>query len=123
MKKNVEAKVKNKEEKRIAGACEDRDCLIHGKLRARGRTFEGTVTKKFPRRIVIEFGRMIYVPKYERYSKSRTKLHARLPTCMESQIQIGDYIQIKECRPLSKIIHFVVTDVIRKAEENKEKGK
>ena len=33
----------------------------------RGRTFKGTVIKKFPKRVVIEFERMVYIRKYERY--------------------------------------------------------
>jgi ribosomal protein S17 len=32
---------------------------------------------------------------------------------MNSEVQIGDWIQISECRPLSKIIHFIVTKKIR----------
>ena len=51
---------------------------------------------------------MIYVRKYERYSKAKTKIHARLPDCMADKIQLGDLIRVRECRPLSKIIHFVV---------------
>ena len=51
---------------------------------------------------------MIYSKKYERYSKSKTKIHARLPKCMEDSVNVGDHIAIKECRPLSKIVHFVV---------------
>ena len=98
--------------------CGDRNCHLHGNLKVRGRIFEGEVTKKFPKRIVIEFERMIYVRKYERYKKSKTKIHARLPICMEKDIQVGDLIKIQECRPLSKIIHFVVIEKI-----NKEKGK
>jgi small subunit ribosomal protein S17 len=93
--------------------CDDRDCPFHGKLRARGRTFEGRVTKKLPRRISIEFERMVYIRKYERYTKSRTKIHARLPKCMESLISVGDLVRIQECRPLSKIINFVVVKKIK----------
>ncbi len=81
---------------------------------ARGRTFQGYVTKKFPHRVVIEFERIIYMPKYERYSRGRTRLHARIPTGME--VAIGDYVKVQECRPLSKIIHFIVLNVVRKAE-------
>ena len=95
----------------------DRDCPVHGTLKARGRIFEGKVIKKFPKRIAIEFERMVYVRKYERYTKSRTKIHARLPVCMEKDINIGDLIRIQECRPLSKIIHFVVVKKIKSAEE------
>ncbi|MEK6875295.1 MAG: 30S ribosomal protein S17 [Nanoarchaeota archaeon] len=106
--------------------CNDVDCHIHGNLKARGKTFEGTVIKKFPKRIVIEFERSIYVKKYERYSKSRTRIHARLPKCMEDSMKIGDYIKVQECRPLSKIIHFVAIEKIKDAQDKlnlRDKGK
>ena len=74
----------------------------------RGRIFKGTVIKKFPTRVAIEFERTIYVPKYERYYKKKTKLHAHLPKSLNSTINVDDYIKIQECRPLSKIIHFIV---------------
>jgi len=73
-------KIKNTETAR--DVCKDRDCPFHGKLKMRGRTFEGKVKRKFPRRITIEFERMTYIKKYERYAKSKTKIHARLPLCM-----------------------------------------
>jgi small subunit ribosomal protein S17 len=74
----------------------------------RGRRFRGTVIKKFPTRVVIEFERTIYIKKFERYAKRKTKLHARLPEHMFKEINLGDYIEIAECRPISKIIHFIV---------------
>ena len=86
--------------------CRDKDCPTHGNLKLRGRTFKGFVVSKHDKRIAIEFERMIYLRKYERYAKTKTKLHARLPKCMEKEVNIGDLVQIKECRPLSKIIHF-----------------
>ena len=84
----------------------------------RGRTFEGTVTKKFPTRVVIEFERTVYIIKYERYARKKTRLHARLPQGMD--INVGDYVKVRECRPLSKIIHFVVIEKIRSAGEKKQ---
>jgi small subunit ribosomal protein S17 len=83
----------------------------------RGRLFEGTVVKKFPKRVVVEFERTVYVGKYERFYKKKTKLHARTDDSIP--VEVGDYIQIRECRPLSKIIHFVVVGKIRgKSGEN-----
>jgi small subunit ribosomal protein S17 len=100
-------------------SCTDIDCHVHGSLKARGRSFEGTVVSKFHKRVAIEFERMVYMKKYERYSKSKTKIHVRLPVCMENQIHLGDVIKVQECRPLSKIIHFVVVKKIKSAEEAK----
>ncbi|OYT36362.1 30S ribosomal protein S17 [Candidatus Pacearchaeota archaeon ex4484_71] len=98
-------------------SCKDRDCPFHGNLKLRGKTFKGTVVSKHPKRVAIEFERMVYVRKYERYAKTKTKIHARLPTCMERDVEIGDFVKIRECRPLSKIIHFVVVEKLN----NKEK--
>ena len=120
MKKKEEKMKKGKVEAVIAEAvCADKDCPKHGNLKVRGRVFEGKVIRKFHKRVAIEFERMIYVRKYERYFKSRTKLHARLPICMEKEINLGDLIKIQECRPLSKIIHFVVVKKIKDAGEAK----
>ncbi len=87
------------------------------RIGTRGRSFEGIVTKKFPKRVVIEFERMIYIRKYERYAKSRTKIHARLPESISKEINLGDLIKVQECRPLSKIIHFIVVKKIKDASE------
>jgi small subunit ribosomal protein S17 len=92
--------------------CNDKFCPLHGHTSLRGRTFKGKVIRKFPKRVCIEFERTIYIKKYERYSKRKTKLHARLPECMAHDIDIGDYIEIMECRPISKIIHFIVVKKI-----------
>jgi len=80
----------------------------------RGRTFQGTVTRKFENRVVIEFERTVKVKKYERFTKKKTRIHAYLSEGMD--VGVGDYVKVRESRPLSKIIHFVVTDIVRKAE-------
>lgn len=113
--KEQKAKSASKEEK--SSECTDRLCPIHGSepVKLRGRVFEGTVIRKFHDRAVIEFERVLYDSKYERYEKRKTKLHAKLFKCQENQVEVGDLIKIEECRPLSKIIHFVVTGVVTKA--------
>ena len=97
--------------------CTDFACPKHGQIRIRGRSFKGRVIKKFPKRVVIEFERTIFIKKYERYSKRKTKLHARLPECMTKEVNIGDYIEIRECRPISKIVHFIVIQKVSGGEK------
>ena len=75
----------------------------------RGRTFQGEVTKKFDTRVVIEFERTVRVAKYERFTKKKTRIHAKIPESME--VELGDYVKVRECRPLSKLIHFIVVEV------------
>jgi small subunit ribosomal protein S17 len=111
-------KTKKMEETKIAEAkCKDKNCNFHGSLKTRGKVFEGIIKKKFPKRIVIEFEKTIYIKKYERYAKSRTKVHARLPECMEKEVSVGDLVRVQECRPLSKIIHFVFTKKLKDSSE------
>jgi ribosomal protein S17 len=42
---------------------------------------------------------------------------------MASEIEVGDYIEIKECRPISKIISFVVVDKVSGEDEDKKSDK
>lgn len=81
----------------------------------RGRSFQGKVTKVFGQRAVIEFDRTVKVEKYERFMRKKTKLHSRIPDGMT--VSIGDYVKVHECRPLSKMIHSVVVEIIRKSGE------
>jgi len=105
-------------------ACNDINCPFHGTLSTRGRVFDWVVIKKFHKRVVIQFERTIYIQKFERYAKTRTRLHARLPDCLANEINIGDYIEISECRKLSKIVSFVVIKRLKtKAEMENQKNK
>ena len=105
--------------KKEAVECNDRLCPIHGdkKLKMRGRTFEGVVIRKLQGRTTIEFERMLKLPKYERYEKRKTKIHARVPECMKDDFAVGDLIQIAETRPISKMIHCVVNKVVKRKEQ------
>ncbi len=105
--KKPKAKKGEKEEK-----CSDRNCPMHGSLSVRGRTFKGYVKRIVGKRVVIEFERLVYYPKYERYAKKKSRLHAHIPQCIMPEVKIGSYIKVGECRPLSKITHFVVLEVL-----------
>ena len=110
---------KTKTQKKETIECSDKLCPFHAKngLKLRGRTFQGTVIKKLPMKITIQFERMLKNKKYERYEKRKTKLHARLPDCLKNEINEGDLVEISETRPISKTIHFVANKLIRKHKE------
>ena len=107
-----------KEKKKNIKVEAERKPKIAKAISSRGRKFNGRVIKKFVqgKRIVVEFERMIYIRKYERYAKAKTRIHARLPEKLIEKIKIGDYVEIGECRPLSKIIHAVVLKKVSKEE-------
>lgn len=87
--------------------CSDPKCPFHGTLSVRGRTFEGVVVSdKMSRAVTIEMERMQVIPKYERYERRTSKLHAHNPPCIAARA--GDKVKIMECRRLSKTKSFVV---------------
>ena len=93
-------------------SCEGKLCPFHGKLSIRGKLLRGTVVSNKAKNMAVvarEFPRS--VGKYKRYERSRSKMHAYLPECMEASE--GFQVRIAECRPLSKTISFVVIEVNR----------
>lgn len=87
--------------------CNDVRCPVHGSLSTYGLEVTGTVVSNKARRtVVVEREYAIFVRKYERLAKKRSKLHAHLPECMN--VLPGDIVRLKQCRRLSKTKHWVV---------------
>jgi len=76
-------------------------------IRTRGRKFTGIVLDaKMQSTAIVEWERKMYVRKYERYEKRRTRVKVHNPP--EINAKKGDIVQITECRPISKTKHFVI---------------
>ena len=89
--------------------CTDVRCPFHGSLSVRGRSFEGVVVSdKMAKTVTVEIVGMRKVPKYERYERRTSKLHAHNPPCISARA--GDRVRIMECRRLSKTKSFVVVE-------------
>ena len=108
--------------------CNDKNCSMHGSIKLRGRNFKGkVVSTKAHKSAIIEWTRLRFVPKYERYEKRKTRIQVHNPICMD--IKENDLVEIKECRPLSKTKRFVITkkldkaDIKVKVEDKKEEKK
>lgn len=100
--------------------CNDIKCPFHGNLSVRGRQFTGTVAStKMRKTAVIEFDRLYFLKKYERYEKRRTKLKVHNPECINAKE--GDIVQVMECRPLSKTKNFVIMQKLGTEKGFKEK--
>ena len=91
----------------------------------RGNEFVGKViSAKAPKTVTVEREITVYVSKYERYKKVRSKIHAHNPEWMNAKE--NDIVQIGETRKISKTKAFVVTKIlghakaIREREEMKE---
>jgi len=91
------------------GTCSDDDCPFHGELSVRGQIIEGTVASTaMEKTVVVEREYDVYVPKYDRYMKRRSRVAAHAPTCFD--LQVGDTVRIAETRPLSKTKNHVVVE-------------
>jgi len=107
LKKAVESKVKQISKE----ACGDKNCPYCGRLRTHGRVFEGVVmSDKMQGTVTVQWPRQRYVPKYERYYKTRSKVKAHNPPCVAAKT--GDKVRIAECRPISKTVSFVIVEVL-----------
>ena len=93
--------------------CEDELCPFHGTLPVRGKLLTGIVSSaKAPKMVVVSREYPKPTPKYKRYQRSRSKVHAYLPTCFD--VKEGQEVKIAECKPLSKTVSFVVIEVNNK---------
>ena len=87
--------------------CSDVKCPFHGRLSVRGRQLTGIiVSAKMRKTAVMEFARLNFLKKYERYEKRRTRLKVHNPECINAKE--GDIVRVMECRPLSKTKNFVI---------------
>ncbi len=80
------------------------------KIGTHGRSFQGVVVSdRMQKTVTVQWGRLKYLPKYERYMRKRTTVKAHNPS--EINAREGDIVTITECRPLSKTKNFIVVKV------------
>lgn len=95
--------------KKPSESCDDKHCAFHGKIAVRGREFVGQVTKTSAQKTaVIEWLRLYYLQKYQRYEKRKSRLQVHNPICINAKI--GDKVRVVECRPISKTKNFVIIE-------------
>lgn len=88
----------------------------------RGRTFVGVVVSaRAQKTVTVEWERRTYVPKYERYKKDRTRVKAHNPEAVDAKE--GDVVEVRECRPISKTKHFIITKKMGQDYEALDKSK
>jgi small subunit ribosomal protein S17 len=93
--------------------CNDSHCPIHSAIKTRGRMFEGVVVRsKMAKTITVQWPRRVYLSKYERFEKRRSKVKAHNSACINAKA--GDMVKIAECRPIAKSKNFVVVEIIKK---------
>jgi small subunit ribosomal protein S17 len=82
-----------------------------------GRAVVGTVvSNKMDKTIVVNIERKVKHPLYGKYVKKFSKMYAHDDT---NVCKPGDVVLIKQSRPLSKTKHWVLVEVIEKADKDK----
>ncbi len=70
------------------------------------------VSTKMTKTIVVAVSRRVPHPLYKRIMTKRKKFYAHDE---QGTAKMGDVVRIVECRPLSKLKHWTLGDVIRRA--------
>ena len=97
--------------KKVVGA----DAKDEQSSRALLRTIEGVVASdKGDKTIRVQVNYQTKHPKYGKYLKRRTVLHAHDE---KNEAREGDTVEIAECRPLSKTKHHRLLRIVQKAPE------
>ncbi len=77
------------------------------------RTQQGRViSNKGDKSIVVAIERMVKHPIYGKFVKRTTKLHAHDEN---NECGIGDTVEVRECRPLSKMKSWTLVNIVEKA--------
>ena len=93
--------------------CNDKHCPVHSGFGMHGRTFDGAVIKmNMQKTAIIEWPRFIYLTKFERYEKRRSRIKVHKPDCID--LKVGDNVTVMETRPISKTKNFVIVEVEKK---------
>lgn len=75
-----------------------------GDTKKGGKILSGVVVSdKMQNTLVVAVTRFVKHPKYRKFIKSMKKYHVHSP---ENNVKIGDKVQIKECKPISKTKRF-----------------
>jgi SSU ribosomal protein S17P len=94
--------------------CSDKKCPWHGNIKVRGLTLVGKVIKaKMQNTVIVEREYYVWVRKFKRYERRRSRLHVHNPPCIGAKE--GDVVLIGETRPLAKSVAFTVLGIIKRA--------
>ena len=83
-------------------------------MKTRGAEFIGkVVSDKAKHTAIVERDYTLYIYKYERYLRKRSRIPTHNPECIAAKV--GDVVKIAETRKLSKTKSFAITSVVKKA--------
>jgi small subunit ribosomal protein S17 len=85
-------------------------------LSTRGMSTVGTVvSNKAKKTVTVERVLTVYLKKYRRWARKRSKIHAHVPG--DLRLNVGDVVRIKQTRKISKTKAWVVVEVLKRVGE------
>ncbi len=109
--KNIGLNVKPPKE-----VCNDPNCPFHGNIKVHGRILIAKVISTKSRKTAkVEWEEIVKVKKYERAYVAKRRLLVHNPECINAKP--GDVVKIGETRPISKLKHFVILEIVKSSEE------
>lgn len=70
------------------------------------------VSDSMAKTLVVKTERLVKHPKYHKYIRKYTKFYAHDES---EQAQVGDFVELVQCRPLSKLKRWELSEIIRMA--------
>lgn len=87
--------------------------LSEERLLPRGQRLVGNVISNKAKNTVVVLREVIRkIPKYNRYMRSKSKIHAHVPNGID--IKVGDIVEIAETRKISKTKSWVVNKILKR---------
>ncbi|MCX8163218.1 MAG: 30S ribosomal protein S17 [Candidatus Micrarchaeota archaeon] len=87
----------------------------------RGLIFSGiVVSDRAKKTVIVQRDLVSYIPKYQRYARKISKIAAHNPENINAQV--GDIVQIAECRKISKTKAWIVTKILKKGQGHLQPG-
>jgi len=84
---------------------------FYGNIKIKKNNFTGYVdSAKSNKTATVVIDRQIFVKKYSRYLKKRTRIQVHNPTSISAKE--GDIVRVFETRPLSKTKHHVIVEIV-----------
>ncbi|MBU3826029.1 MAG: 30S ribosomal protein S17 [Candidatus Anaerobiospirillum merdipullorum] len=79
------------------------------------RTLRGRViSDKMQKACTVAIERRVKHPLYGKIVKRTTKLHVQ---DVENQAQVGDFVEIRECRPVAKTIAWTLVKIVERPQK------
>ena len=97
---------KDKKENKKVGTKTHANAKAGDVAKTNGKVLQGVVVSdKMKDSIVVEVLRYFKHPKYQKFIKRKKRYHAH---DAGNTKQVGDKVEIKECKPISKLKHFTL---------------